>query len=64
MVHSTETFGSQGRVGINIYFYTALPLPHPRDKGVEVGPGGQVDGHDVRGVAVEGLEHSAGLDVP
>ena len=37
---------------------------HSRHEGIEIGPGCQVYGHHVADVAVEGLQHGAGLHVP
>ena len=39
-------------------------ISYPGYESVEVGAGRQVYGHDVRDVAVEGLQDSPGLDVP
>ena len=37
---------------------------YSRHEGIEIGPGSQVYGHHVADVAVEGLQHGAGLHVP
>ena len=41
-----------------------LLVPYPRDECVWIGSRSEVDRHDICAVAVEGLQHLAGLHVP